>query len=255
MSQEERDSIAKSSLVEALGVITLVGPLGRMFWFGRKFGDFRTNRARAVHFVFSGAVVAALTLKTKAFSEVAQKCPESKFDLSNYECWLATINEHLDLLFRETVEVRVELGDLLPYIYLTLAFACAIVVHLAYLAGKHLAPRGIKQVISVKGKTRSTEPFPDAVSAICYLLGLFAVAVGSNAIVLSWAMGAPPLSMIQMLIFASWAMLLFRSVWILFVCPVIWLADIYAARWWAILVVGAVVVTTAGVLAQPLVPN
>jgi hypothetical protein len=52
---KESDSLARSSLVEAAAIITLVGPTWRIFKGGRKFKDYQNHRGASIHYIFASA--------------------------------------------------------------------------------------------------------------------------------------------------------------------------------------------------------
>ena len=101
---DERDSLARSSLIEAIGIITLVEPTWRIFRYGTGFKDYLYHRGAAIHYVFVSSVVAATGLKFgkaafgTALDEETQHFPAepagpSVFDPDTWEKWLVSVNE------------------------------------------------------------------------------------------------------------------------------------------------------------------
>jgi uncharacterized membrane protein len=70
----ESGALARTSLIEAVGIITLVLPTWRMSRRGMKFQNWLQQRGAAIHYVFATGVLAATGLKVaKAFENDVDK--------------------------------------------------------------------------------------------------------------------------------------------------------------------------------------
>ncbi len=246
---DERESLARSSLVEAIGIITLVRPTWRIFRYGMGFEDYLRHRGAAIHYVFVSSVVAATGLKfAKAFgTDIEAETPNTSveergtaaFDPDTWERWLVGVNEFLHKM-TPGVDVRWELADVLPYFYFLFAILAGFLTHGVFRVGRRFIPARAARWLRLRSRLPIKDSCPNAITAICYGLGFFLILYSMQAMVLfvSHRWGQTQVLAANALMWV-WVVFLFRGFWVLFVGIPKWLSTIYGVRLPIIYVTGS----------------
>jgi hypothetical protein len=243
---DENDSLARTSMIEAVGIITLVLPTWAMFRRGMKFQNWLHHRGAAIHYVFATSVLAATGLKfASAFEKdvnkelsmpVAAASEESVFDP---ESWLTWINHWVQGLAPSGIDLRLEVSDVLPYLYFIFAIAMGLITHSVFLAGRRLIPASIAPWLRLKSRPPRKDAFSNAIAAICYGLGFFLLLYTAQSIVLfgshRWSQTHLVAGKVLLLI---WGVIAIRAFWVVFIGIPRWLSVIYGVRLLALYVIG-----------------
>jgi hypothetical protein len=245
----ESDSLARTSLIEAVGIITLVLPTWRMFRGGMKFQNWLHQRGAAIHYVFATSVVAATGFKfAKAFEKDVDKelagpgAAATDHSVFDPETWLDSINHVVQRIAPPGIDLRLEVSDVLPYFYFLFAIAVGLVTHGVFLTGRRFIPESIAKWLRSRSRPPVTDAFPNAIAAICYGLGFFLLLYTAQSIVLfgshRWAENHLAAGNLLLL---GWGLIALRGFWVVFVGIPRWLSVIYGVRFLVTYVTGFII--------------
>jgi hypothetical protein len=246
----ESDSLARSSLIEAAAIVTLVGPTWRILKGGSKFQDYLRHRGASIHYIFVASVVGATGLKFgKAFEADVDRAVGDPSAVSEGVEWdpehyIAPMNALIQNLSPTGIDLKLELSDLLPFLYLLLAVAVAIafIAHGTFRLGRRVIPLRFSRWLRPRGYPTLPGSCASATAAICYGLGFFLLLYSAQAIVLFAQNRLSSAHFwVSQGIFWAWALVAIRGFWVVFVGLPMWLRNIYGVRFLVIYIAGWVV--------------